>query len=234
MAVGYVIQKGKFESTKAPFPGDFYREERESVKYERRNTSTLIYYRYNFILAEDNGGPSAVNATVVISYDPSNSNFIVTDYHYKIDYDGNEDQNQAVTEVSVDTENVLIDTRTLTGDGHLAKILTDAFNEKISEDIEIGWFPEANYTIIRVYHAYSIQFDGVEDINEEGEINEEAEDDDGIWPSQGYKHYDFWVKFKRSKGKYYLMMINIHYIKDKETGEFGPEIFSITESPRLD
>ena len=58
--------------------------------------------------------------------------------------------------------------------------------------------------------------------------------DGGVWPSQGHRYYDFWGKLKSTEGKYYLMMINIHYVKDKQIGEFGPEIFSLDGYRKLD
>ena len=195
VAIGYVIQKGKFESTKAPFTGDFYSTDYDHIKYERRNTSTLTYYRYNFLLTEDDG-PSAVNATVIVSYNPSHSNFIVTNYRYKIDYNGQgEDGND--TEDALPTEHVVIDTRSLTGDGDEASLLSDSFDEIIAGHIERGTLPDDTYAIYYVYCASSSESDG----------------DEG---NEGFKYYDIWIKMRSSEGKYYLMEVKIDIRKTND------------------
>jgi len=244
VATNYVKQKGMFESTKYPFPGNYYKGgygHNDDTTFERRNTSTVTYYRYNFTLTEQ-FGTATVNATAIVSYNPSNSNFVVTNYSYHINYHGQEAEPNHGTPGYHES---LTDTRTLTGDGDLASDVNECFDSVIADHIEQGTIPDAKYTIQYVYGAWMQRYDGDKEtnvneegeINEEGELNEEQVEEEGeeavidedyegvideeegpVGPTPAYKFYDIYLKVKSSEGKYYYLLLEINYTK--ENGEF--------------
>jgi len=85
--VGYVVQKGVYETTGAKFPGLNYNLTKQE-RVERRSTTAAAYYRFTVLLAEQEN-QAIVRATFTIRYDHRNNAFLVSSWRYTVLRTGN-------------------------------------------------------------------------------------------------------------------------------------------------
>ncbi len=140
--VGYIIQKGMFESTKAPFPGLYYNLT-TTEKIERMTTDTADYYRFVLLLTEQEN-QATVRANFTIQYNYINGTFLITVWRYNI---LSKSESHGGLKVST-----AIDARPYT-DGSIEEFST--FNARIQEVVQDGInravLPQSTYTLSFVY-----------------------------------------------------------------------------------
>lgn len=148
--VGYVIQKGVFESPNAPFPGenDNYNLTRVE-KIERRSTNAAAYYRFTVILDEDQG-LATVRATFTIRYDHRNGAFIVSDWRYTFRVTG-EDNIYEDAFVPLDVRGF--------NDGSIHDLpdLNERIQDIIADGIANNEIPDSTYSLRFVYYGVQSQ-----------------------------------------------------------------------------
>ena len=147
--VGYVLQKGVYESITNRLPGVNY-DLTKIEKIERKSTTAAADYRFTVFLTEQSDY-NTVRATFTIKYDHRNNAFVVSSYRYTVvDFDG---QGQGAS--------VRIDVRPFNYGKfdevpalrkHIQNIVKEAINKKN--------LPKSTYTLEYVYGAYQIYESG--------------------------------------------------------------------------
>ena len=142
--IGYIAQKGIFESTKVKLPALNFYEDYQVEKTERRSTKAAAYYRFTLLL-EAEGKQASVRTTFTIRYDHRNSAYLVSSWRYSI-----------VSQKKTDGFNrfIPIDVRPY-NDGTSEDLprLEGKIQEVVAGLIGWDWLPKSTYTTSFIYFA---------------------------------------------------------------------------------